>query len=32
VVEVAMARPDLAQMTPGVVERSDVEGILEAAW
>jgi alcohol dehydrogenase class IV len=32
VVEVAMARPDLAQMTPGQVERSDLAGILEAAW
>jgi alcohol dehydrogenase class IV len=32
VVEGAMARPDLAEMTPGVVERSDLEAILEAAW
>ena len=32
VVEVAMARPELARMTPGEVERSDLAGILEAAW
>ena len=32
VVEVAMARPELARMTPGQVERSDLAGILQAAW
>ena len=32
VVEVAMARPELARMTPGEVERSDLAGILQAAW
>ncbi|HSD23877.1 MAG TPA: iron-containing alcohol dehydrogenase [Solirubrobacterales bacterium] len=32
VVDGAMARPELQQMTPGEVERSDLEGILEAAW
>jgi alcohol dehydrogenase class IV len=32
VVEVAMARPDLQQQTPGEVQPSDLEGILEAAW
>ena len=32
VVEGAMARPELARMTPGEVERSDLAGILEAAW
>jgi alcohol dehydrogenase class IV len=32
VVEAAMARPELEQMTPGEVDRSDLEGILEAAW
>ena len=32
VLDVAMARPDLAQMTPGEVDRSDLAGILEAAW
>jgi alcohol dehydrogenase class IV len=32
VVEVAMARPDLAEMTPGEVDRSELAGILEAAW
>jgi maleylacetate reductase len=32
VVEVAMARPELFQMTPGEVDRSDLAGILEAAW
>jgi alcohol dehydrogenase class IV len=32
VLDVAMARPELVQMTPGEVERSDLAGILEAAW
>src|SRR4051812_23213940 len=32
VLDVAMARPDLEQMTPGKVERSELAGILEAAW
>jgi alcohol dehydrogenase class IV len=32
VVDAALARPDLAEMTPGEVERSDLAGILEAAW
>jgi maleylacetate reductase len=32
VVDGAMARPELQQMTPGEVERSHLEGILEAAW
>ena len=32
VVDVAMRRPELSQMTPGEVERSDLAGILEAAW
>jgi alcohol dehydrogenase class IV len=32
VVEVAMARPELQRMTPGEVERSDLAGILQAAW
>jgi maleylacetate reductase len=32
VVEVAMARPELERMTPGEVERSDLAGILQAAW
>ena len=32
VVDVAMRRPELTQMTPGEVERSDLAGILEAAW
>jgi len=32
VVEVAMARPELSRMTPGEVERSDLAGILKAAW
>jgi hypothetical protein len=32
VVEVAMARAELARMTPGEVERSDLAGILQAAW
>jgi alcohol dehydrogenase class IV len=32
VVDLAMARPELAQMTPGKVERADLAGILEAAW
>jgi alcohol dehydrogenase class IV len=32
VVDVAMARPELQQMTPGEVERADLEGILAAAW
>jgi alcohol dehydrogenase class IV len=32
VLDVAMARPELEQMTPGHVERSELAGILEAAW
>lgn len=32
VVELAMGRPDLAQMTPGEVAPSDLAGILKAAW
>jgi alcohol dehydrogenase class IV len=32
VLDVAMARPDLQQMTPGEVSRADLAGILEAAW
>ena len=32
VVDGAMARTELEQMTPGEVKRSDLEGILEAAW
>ena len=32
VVDLAMRRPELSQMTPGDVERSDLAGILEAAW
>jgi alcohol dehydrogenase class IV len=32
VIDVAMARPELQQMTPGEVERSDLVGILQAAW
>jgi alcohol dehydrogenase class IV len=32
VVDGALARPELQQMTPGGVERSELEGILEAAW
>jgi alcohol dehydrogenase class IV len=32
VVDGAMARSELEQMTPGEVERSDLEGILAAAW
>jgi alcohol dehydrogenase class IV len=32
VLDLAMARPELAQMTPGEVSRSDLAGILEAAW
>ena len=32
VVEGAMSRSELQQMTPGEVRRSDLEGILEAAW
>jgi alcohol dehydrogenase class IV len=32
VLEVAMARPELYQMTPGELERSDLEAILDAAW
>jgi alcohol dehydrogenase class IV len=30
--DLAMARPDLAEMTPGTVERSDLAAILDAAW
>jgi alcohol dehydrogenase class IV len=32
VLDAAMARPDLAKQTPGEVQRSDLEAILEAAW
>jgi alcohol dehydrogenase class IV len=32
VVELAMARPELERMTPGVVDRSDLAGILQASW
>jgi alcohol dehydrogenase class IV len=32
VIDAAMARPELEQMTPGEVERSHLAGILEAAW
>ena len=32
VLDVAMARSELQQMTPGEVERSDLAGILESAW
>jgi alcohol dehydrogenase class IV len=32
VLDVAMARPDLQQMTPGEVSRAGLAGILEAAW
>jgi alcohol dehydrogenase class IV len=32
VLDGAMARPDLAQQTPGEVERSDLAAILDAAW
>jgi alcohol dehydrogenase class IV len=32
VLEVAMARPDLQEMTPGEVDRSDLARVLEAAW
>jgi alcohol dehydrogenase class IV len=32
VLDVAMARPELSRMTPGEVGRSDLAGILEAAW
>jgi alcohol dehydrogenase class IV len=32
VLDVAMARPELSQMTPGEVERSDLAAILDAAW
>jgi alcohol dehydrogenase class IV len=32
VVDLAMRRPELSQMTPGDVERSDLAGILQAAW
>jgi alcohol dehydrogenase class IV len=32
VLATAMARPELAQMTPGDVERSDLAAILDAAW
>jgi alcohol dehydrogenase class IV len=32
VVDGAMARPELAQMTPGEIDRSDLVAILEAAW
>jgi alcohol dehydrogenase class IV len=32
VVEVAVARPELFQMTPGEFDRADLEAILRAAW
>jgi maleylacetate reductase len=32
VLDGAMARPDLAQQTPGEVDRSDLAAILDAAW
>jgi hypothetical protein len=32
VVDLAMRRPELSRMTPGDVVRSDLAGILEAAW
>jgi alcohol dehydrogenase class IV len=32
VLDVAMARPELAHMTPGEVSRADLAAILEAAW
>jgi maleylacetate reductase len=32
VVEGAVARPDLFQMTPGELDRADLEAILRAAW
>jgi alcohol dehydrogenase class IV len=32
VIDAAMARPELFQMTPGDLERSDLVAILEAAW
>jgi alcohol dehydrogenase class IV len=32
VLDGAMARPELARMTPGEVSRTDLEAILEAAW
>jgi maleylacetate reductase len=32
VIDAAMARPELQQMTPGEVERSHLAGILEKAW
>jgi alcohol dehydrogenase class IV len=32
VIDAAMARPELAHMTPGEVQRSDLAAILEAAW
>jgi maleylacetate reductase len=32
VIEVAIARPELFQMTPGELERADLEAILRAAW
>jgi alcohol dehydrogenase class IV len=32
VVEVAVARPELFQMTPGELDRGDLEAILRAAW
>ncbi len=32
VIEVAIARPELFQMTPGDLERADLEAILRAAW
>ena len=31
-VETALARPDLAKMTPGQVSREDIEAIIDAAW
>jgi alcohol dehydrogenase class IV len=32
VLEVAMGRPELSRMTPGELERADLEAILSAAW
>jgi alcohol dehydrogenase class IV len=32
VVEAAVARPELFQMTPGELDRADLEAILRAAW
>ncbi|HET8592371.1 MAG TPA: iron-containing alcohol dehydrogenase [Solirubrobacterales bacterium] len=32
VLDVAMARPELSQMTPGEVDREDLRAVLEASW